>query len=71
VPLDDVVLVFENPDGSASQISTVRSRLLHGPAINPFLLAIESATGKVFWPSAGHPDTFYGFRPLQVRGLFG
>ena len=34
VPLDDVVLVFEDPDGDGSQPAALSSRLLRGRAID-------------------------------------
>jgi len=56
VPLDDVVLVFEDPDGSGSQPFALSSRLLHGPAIDQ-IFASESATGEILWALADHQGT--------------
>jgi len=56
VPLDDVVLVFEDPDGSGSQPFALSSRLLHGPAIDQ-IVASESATGEILWALADHQGT--------------
>ena len=56
VPLDDIVLIFTDPDGAGPQPSTLSSRLVHGPAIDQ-VFASESATGEVLWSLTDHQGT--------------
>ena len=54
--VDNLVLVFEDSDGDDSGLSTLGSRLLHGPAIDQ-VFAQESASGDVLWALADHQGT--------------
>lgn len=56
VPLDDIVLVFRDADGSGSGLSSLSSRLLHGPAIDQ-VFATESSTNEVLWSLTDHQGT--------------
>ena len=56
VALDDIVLVFEDADGSGPQPSTLNQRLLHGPAIDQ-VFATESSANEVLWSLTDHQGT--------------
>ena len=47
---DHLVLVFDDADGSGSQPPTLRSRFLHGPAVDQILADEDVNSGEVLWP---------------------
>ena len=56
VPLDDIVLVFEDADGDGPGATSRDSRLLHGPSIDQ-VFATESTSGDILWALADHQGT--------------
>ena len=56
VPLDDIVLIFVDADGEGSGVSTLSTRLLHGPAIDQ-VFATEDSTNEVLWSLTDHQGT--------------
>jgi RHS repeat-associated protein len=56
VPLDDIVLIFTDPDGDGPQPSALSTRLLHGPAIDQ-VFATESSTAEVLWSLTDNQGT--------------
>ena len=56
VPLDDIVLIYEDADGDGPGPSTLGPRLLHGPAADQ-VFAQETASGQVFWALADNQGT--------------
>lgn len=55
-PLDDIVLVFTDPDGDGPQSATLSNRLLHGPAIDQ-VFANENSLNQVLWALTDNQGT--------------
>jgi len=55
-PLDDNVLVYEDPDAAGPQASALKSRYLHGAAIDQ-VFAEETGTGDIYWALADNQGT--------------
>lgn len=54
--VDDLVLVFEDEDGTGIQATELAARLLHGPAIDQ-VFSHETDSGEVLWALADHQGT--------------